>query len=373
MCEIGFSDSTRQLIAIASYHAVRMDSTVLHTQHIEDIIFKRPDLFPDANYFEKYARTNLFVQFFGPDSMVKKPTNNPEEAIKELIWSKELHESILSATKKARELSLTEITPKLLLYGIFKNPDTQSHKKIAGKHPCGRLRLAKLVEDHFWRTGKDDAWVASVNGYGLFNQGDYQEALSFHLKAAEIDPEEPLHVYDIITCLQHSGRWSEALEYSEKLLKMAPNEIGCWVVKITSLYYMKRFKEALRACSQIPVTGMNNPVKDVYYQKGELLICLRKRRDALKCFDEALAIDPGFVDALLAKGSVLLSSDMKQAFHYIDRVLEIEPDNRIALQLKEKIPDWRIWWISRIVKAIIGAIFILIAIGVLYALVLSCL
>jgi|GEM_PF-7002764 len=370
MHEIGFSDSTKQLIAIASAHAIRMGSSTLHTYHIEDILFKRPDLFPEANYFIRLVR-NIYYESFGPDSLARNLfCEDLKGAVEELSWSKELHESVLLAIQKAREMGFAELTPKLLLYGIFKNPNTQRHKLIVGKDPCGKLRLAKLVGDHFWRTGSDEAWIVSVKAWDFSLQGRYEEALTYYMKAQEMAPDEPLYVYNAILCLQQSGRFSEALEYSYKLLQMAPNEIGCHVVKITCLYHLGNYKEALKVCNQFPFTGKSDPEKQIFYWKGEVLLCLKKYRDALKCFDEALRIDPAFVNAWLAKSSILFTRNLKQAVHCNNKVLEIEPDNKIALQRKKELFKWKI---RIVVLWIFAPIFILMLIAMLYALFLSCL
>ena len=94
----------------------------------------------------------------------------------------------------------------------------------------------------------------------------------------------------------------------------------------------------------------------------------------MKCFDHALDIDPIFVKALLAKGFVLFKLKLhKQADECYNKVLEIDPDNKVALESKKNL---FIWKKRMVVNWIVAPIYIMMLIAllyVLYALYLSCL
>merc|ERR1712173_188457 len=59
-----------------------------------------------------------------------------------------------------------------------------------------------------------------------------------------------------------------------------------------------------------------------------------------KCYDHALEIDPGFTDAMVAKGALLAKSPTKkydEAISLLERALKIDPLTENALEYLQKV------------------------------------
>jgi tetratricopeptide (TPR) repeat protein len=95
--------------------------------------------------------------------------------------------------------------------------------------------------------------------------------------------------------------------------------------------FLKREEEAL---AQFQKTIDINPAYvQAWYNMGQ--ICMIKKRDfskALHCFDRATAVRPDYVSAHHQKGIVLeLMGDIQKAMECWKRTLELDPDNKQAL------------------------------------------
>jgi tetratricopeptide (TPR) repeat protein len=95
--------------------------------------------------------------------------------------------------------------------------------------------------------------------------------------------------------------------------------------------FLKREEEAL---AQFQKTVDINPAYvQAWYNMGQ--ICMIKKRDfskALHCFDRATAVRPDYVSAHHQKGIVFeLMGDIQKAMECWKRTLELDPDNKQAL------------------------------------------
>ena len=79
---------------------------------------------------------------------------------------------------------------------------------------------------------------------------------------------------------------------------------------------------------------------DAYVNKGTALGVLGKYSDSLRIVNKALALDPNNTAALTVKALTLYSAgNTTEAKGYLDKVLEIEPNNFFAFSLRMKIDN----------------------------------
>jgi tetratricopeptide (TPR) repeat protein len=291
-------------MAIATGIAVKEGVGVLDTKHIEYAIFKRPDLFPEIQRASSHFNLH---EVFSPDSLSEEYGDGDLIFNTEKInWSKDLHESISIARQKAREKDAAEITPKFILYGILKNPNTSSHQSLINEDPCGKLRLTKFLEGYFWGVMFDeDEWIFKVSD--LCHYGRYEEALQCCKKAIEIAPNDAFCLLQTTRCLREMKRFSEALEFAEKLLHMDPTNISFILEKIACLYYLGRARELLKIYNRLSIHNISNK-KHIYYLylwKIYALSTLQEYNEALKCVNKLLEIDPDNIEALQIKHTIM--------------------------------------------------------------------
>lgn len=120
--------------------------------------------------------------------------------------------------------------------------------------------------------------------------------------------------------LAGKGLLEEALYCCDKELALHPEEARALQVKGMALNDLGRFDEALSAVERVekaPSAGGSDLF--VRIGRGYALMGLGKYDESIRCFDEALRIEPGTKDALVYKGMALyLSGNPEQA-------MEIEP------------------------------------------------
>jgi tetratricopeptide (TPR) repeat protein len=75
--------------------------------------------------------------------------------------------------------------------------------------------------------------------------------------------------------------------------------------------------------------------KDYWYVKGRLLLEQQKYQEALKCYNNAISIDPSFQEALNDIGVCFDNLDLlNEALEIFDKIIEINPLNKLAFYNK---------------------------------------
>ena len=86
---------------------------------------------------------------------------------------------------------------------------------------------------------------------------------------------------------------------------------------------------------EIPEVGEKSP--EFWIEKGRSLRTLQKQKEAIICYDKALAIDPNLNGAWTSKGFALHDlNDHEEAIECFNRALEIYPKNERAFHMKGK-------------------------------------
>jgi glyoxylase-like metal-dependent hydrolase (beta-lactamase superfamily II) len=107
---------------------------------------------------------------------------------------------------------------------------------------------------------------------------------------------------DAAIALAERGYLEEAIFCCDKELKLDPNNVDILKLKASCLNDIGKFDEAIEIFDRILVS-----CKDVFalIGKGYALIRLKRFDESLKCFDEALKVNPRMREALVGKGIAL--------------------------------------------------------------------
>lgn len=155
-------------------------------------------------------------------------------------------------------------------------------------------RLARLTE-----VAPESAQMHLILAQALASQDDFLGATAQYRKALEIDPRLPAAHFEI-------GQMILAQSSDEPARQQAETE----------------FKAALTA-------GPNNAECD--YMLGEIEWLRSKPQEALKYYDDALALRPTFVDAHIAAGKALTSlGQADEALTHLLKAIALDPQNEVA-------------------------------------------
>ena len=156
---------------------------------------------------------------------------------------------------------------------------------------------------HHTSYSNDDAWTAYRIGDAYYETGDLESAIVYFQRGTELAP----YLLDFRNKLSgaqfDAGRLAEAREGYHFIIREQPKYVSAYV----SLGYL-----LLRADND--VSG------------------------ALRLFDSALALDPDQVQAMINKAGILLyQNNEREAVRLVNRVLQIDPSNRQALELRRRL------------------------------------
>jgi tetratricopeptide (TPR) repeat protein len=143
----------------------------------------------------------------------------------------------------------------------------------------------------------------------LFKEKPYsQEVDALNEYSQEVDALNEKGV-----ALYNHGKYSEAIEYYDKILKIDPNNESARYNRFLAIQYLSKVKEGY-------IDSLNNKGLDLSRQG--------KYQEAIEWYDKALAVDPNYIYALNGKGVALNNlGKNKEAIEYYDKALRIDPNN----------------------------------------------
>ncbi|MBK7409947.1 MAG: tetratricopeptide repeat protein [Saprospirales bacterium] len=145
-----------------------------------------------------------------------------------------------------------------------------------------------------------DPWTAYRLGEGVYQGGDYPSALRFYQQAAEGMPFN--------------------LEFQEKL----------GVAQVA----LKQWKEAEQTLRYVLTENPKRPM--ALNNLGFVLVMQKRFEEGEALYDQAIALDPDYEQALLNKAAVrLYRKDQLAARKLLERILKINPENIQARKLLE--------------------------------------
>lgn len=178
---------------------------------------------------------------------------------------------------------------------------------------------------------RDTYLVNDLLGQVYLDKGMKPEARQYFAQAAELYekslPDEPdflmAYVFYRLGAIDKTDSVMIALQDVERGINLMESEYD-------RFRFMKDKLAPARAQQMeeqfsLALQDLNNIKLDLYLSSKDLYV------DALHVFEEKLLSDPANIDLLIGYASLLEQSDKKKAISTYQRVLEIEPANRLAL------------------------------------------
>lgn len=191
---------------------------------------------------------------------------------------------------------------------------TESAEDILGNH--GQIIRYR---DEAIRINPNDAEAWNNKGDVLVELGKrsqanecYDEAIKCYDEAIKIDPYDKNAWLKKGEALLKSGKYSQAMESNGVIL-----------------YILGKYPEAIKCFDE--AIRVNPEYAEAWHNKGLALNASGKNSQAIKCFDEAIRINPNYAYAWREKGWILvILEDYSQAIKCFDGAIRINPNDAKA-------------------------------------------
>jgi tetratricopeptide (TPR) repeat protein len=141
----------------------------------------------------------------------------------------------------------------------------------------------------------------------------FKEALDATEKAIKISPNKPSLLVGKGMILDEKGQYQEAIKcYDEIITKLDPKYVIAWNNKGIVLGKLQQYKEEIKCYDEI-ITKLDPKYVSAWYNKGFALGNLGQYKEEIKCYDEIITkLDPKYVSAWYMKGNALYRSGQYQ-------------------------------------------------------------
>jgi tetratricopeptide (TPR) repeat protein len=189
----------------------------------------------------------------------------------------------------------------------------------------GRYKEAITSFDHALKIKPDNHEAWNNRGAALFNLGRLKEAISSYDNALKIKPDDHLAWGYRGNALDDLGRNEEAITSYDNALKIKPDDHLAWGCRGNPLVNLGRIEEAIASFDQ--ALKIKPDWHEAWYNRGNVLLNLGRIEEAITSFDNALKFKPDKYEAWVNRGSALLNlGRLEEAITSFDNALKFKPD-----------------------------------------------
>ncbi|HDJ23399.1 MAG TPA: tetratricopeptide repeat protein [Candidatus Aminicenantes bacterium] len=201
--------------------------------------------------------------------------------------------------------------------------------KEYGRNPEVKVNLKKVEG----LVITDELKELLTEGNNLYNQGQYQEAISIYQKILGQFPDAYVINKNIGNAYFQLEDYDQAEEYYKKVLEKDPNNNEAKML-IGNCYVNRGENEkALEWYNQISFDDIDDPI--VLYNIGTNYYNLGKYDDALRYYKKAVEIQPDFLDGLYQLGLAYLTTQRYQeSIVAFEKYLQQDSESGRAEQVK---------------------------------------
>lgn len=191
--------------------------------------------------------------------------------------------------------------------------------------------------------GVDDDGAQVNLGIALAHSGRQQEAIRVYegLLVGESDPSRrAVLLSNIGGCYSALGQAKRAEEYHRRAIEADPEHLGPRWNLFANLYRNHRYEGALEVVEQTVALPFleEDERENLQAYRSEILISLRRYKDALAAIDLSLASNPHELNRLSTRARILMHLDACDAARgCIAKILAIDPNHHIAQHLLERL------------------------------------
>lgn len=171
-------------------------------------------------------------------------------------------------------------------------------------HRTGQLEDALVSLKHALVRDPTNPYVLSGLARVYQDQGDFQQALTFHRQASELAPGFAEHQHHFAHGLVLASQYQEATLVFERSLKLDPTCASSWNGLGLALEKLERFGEAADCYRKASELAPQDPTH--FTNLGNMRYKLQQNDAALSSFQQAIELDPDEAESYNGIGAVLL-------------------------------------------------------------------
>jgi tetratricopeptide (TPR) repeat protein len=201
----------------------------------------------------------------------------------------------------------------------------------------GEYKKANIFFEKVLEIEPNNIEALNSKGISLYRLGEYEGANSCFNKVLKIDPKNIVALNNLE--IQH---YDDEHATGGDLTVPFPHDADAWNNKGYALANLGKYKEAIKCYDRAIKVDPNNA--EAWCSKGSTLHKLNKDstlhklnkyKKAIVCYDKALEIDPNYAEAWYSKGDTLDSlGKHEEAIKHFDNALKIDPDHARAWKRK---------------------------------------
>ena len=189
---------------------------------------------------------------------------------------------------------------------------------LAGAQPYDEKGNFALEAENFY-----------IQGAARQDTGELETAANFYAEATAADPLHLKSWFNLGLVQYKLGNFKEAESALEKLLELAPDDIGAYELYGLILYQLGHFDRAIASYNLVIQAGPNDVL---HVNRALAYLATGRNKPALQDFGEALRLNPGNLNACLGKGIALSELGQSQlAIEWFNRALELQPGHPATL------------------------------------------
>jgi tetratricopeptide (TPR) repeat protein len=214
--------------------------------------------------------------------------------------------------------------------GDVLDPILQKLEKAQELFDCGEYSTAASLYRSLVTIYDTNPSLLYNAGVTQLLSGDIDQAVDFSTRLLNIASESAKAYFLAANCSTKQGQYSEAEEYFDKALKIAPLEPDIWNNLGLLHYWQGRNSEAF---DELRVAAAYAPEDtEILFNLALCSTALEKYEKAIECYDACITQKKDFYDAFNNKGMLLrMLGQIWDALECYDSAINIDPYNPAAL------------------------------------------
>lgn len=173
-------------------------------------------------------------------------------------------------------------------------------------------------------------WAYFERGLYYSQIYDYESAVSDFIKAASINPKEPMIYYHIGIAYLKMKKYELARLNLEKVIEMSPEESSAYFDLANICYEEGKYDKACKFYTESIIRGKKTA--DVYYRRANAFLKLGKKNEALSDISHAIRIKPSNADYISFRAGIYLSiRDYDSLLKDLDMLIKFEKTKNLGL------------------------------------------
>jgi protein O-GlcNAc transferase len=158
----------------------------------------------------------------------------------------------------------------------------------------------------------------------LMQQQKAADALTFAMRACEIDPSNIEALLVVAGCHARAAQYQQALAACDRIIALEPRLAEVHSNRAAALNGLGRHAEALASCDR--AIALNPRLANAHNNRGNALAQLQRHEEALLAYDQALRVQPALGEAWVGRGQALARQKRREeALAAFARALELSP------------------------------------------------